>query len=70
MISKCLVRKIYEALLFVSVDRRAAIGQFCGPYSTKRPAKFKKFDHHFTARLINLKDIMNILITSFSLSVL
>ena len=47
---------------------RAVTGQFCGLYFTVRPAKFENF--YFFARSINLRDIINILLTSFSRSVL
>ena len=44
------------------------IGQFCGPYFTVRPAKFESFLSR-AASLINLRDIINILLTSFVFSV-
>ena len=47
-------------LLYLSVSTRGVIGQFSGPYSTVRPAKFMQ----------NARVIINILLTSFSLSVL
>ena len=31
--------------LYLSVSTRAVIGQFCGPYSTARTAKFESFLH-------------------------
>ena len=57
----------YSYLVYLSVSTCAVIGQFCGPYFTVRPANFKNF---FSACPINLRDIINILLTSFSRSVL
>ena len=34
---------MYFTLLYLSVSMRAVIGQFCGPYSTVRRAKFGSF---------------------------
>ena len=62
--SSCSTEKIlldYGILLYVSVSTRAVIGQFSGPYSTVRPAKFT---------MQNVRDIINILLTSFSRCVL
>ena len=58
---------VYQKLLYLSVSTRTVIGQFCGPYFTVRPANFENF---FFLRPINLRDIINILLTSFSRSVL
>ena len=58
----------YVLLLHLSVSRRGVIGQFCGPDFTVRPAKFESCS--FSARPINLRDIIGILLTSFSRSVL
>ena len=58
----------YHLLLYLSVSTRSVIGQFCGPYFTVRPAKFESCS--FPALPINLRDIINILQTSFSRSVL
>ena len=68
MISKCLkIKRLYYWSQLVGALR---LVNFAGRILLYGPLNLKKFDHHFTARLINLKDIMNILITSFSLSVL
>ena len=47
----------------ISFSTRGVIGQFCRPYFTVRPAKFENCS--FPARLINLRDMINILLTSF-----
>ena len=61
--------KIPKFIVSVSNSTRGVIGQFCaGPYFTVRPAKFES--RSFPARSINLSDIINILQTSFSRSVL
>ena len=56
-------------LLYLSVSAGTVSGQFCGLYSTElyRPLNFKV---PFPARPINLTDVINILLTSFSQSVL
>ena len=51
-------------LLYLSVSTRAVIGQFSGPYFTVRPAKA------CFGRQNDSRDIINILLTSFSRSVL
>ena len=49
----------YLMLLYLSVGTHVVIGQFSGPYFTVRPAEIKSCS--FPMRLINLRDIINIL---------
>ena len=56
------------ALLHLSVSTHTVIGQFCGPYSTVWPTTARLVS--FPVCLIKLRDIINILVTSFSQSVL
>ena len=55
-------------IISISVSSHGVIGQFCRTYFTVQPAKFESCS--FPACLINLRDILNILLTSFSWSVL
>ena len=57
----------YPLSSYLSVSTRVVIGQFCGPYFTVRAAKIESCS--FPARPINPRDIVNILLTSFSRSV-
>ena len=57
----------YTRLLSLSVSTCAVIGQFCGQYFTVWPAKLESF---LPVCLVNLRDIINILLTPFSWSVL
>ena len=52
---------IVVLLLYLSVSMCAVIGQFCWPYFSVWPAKFESF---LSARLINLRDINKVLLTS------
>ena len=38
-------------LLYCSLSTRALFGQFCGPYSSVRPAKFENLVQHFVANM-------------------
>ena len=62
----------WQALLHLSVSTRGVIGQFCGRYFTVRHAKFESLMQYFPFQraLMNLRDIINILLTSFSRPVL
>ena len=53
-----------STLLYLSVSTRAVIGQFCGSFVTVRPANFENFFFR-SPDPINLRDIINILLTSF-----
>ena len=55
-------------LLYLSDSTRVVIGQFSGPHFTVWPAKIESCS--FPARPINLRDIINILPTSFFRAVL
>ena len=55
-------------LLCLSVSKCSAIGQFYGPYFSIQLAKLELVS--FPAHPINLRDMINILLTSFSRSVL
>ena len=55
-------------LLNLSVSTHIVIGQFSGPYFTVRPAEIESCS--LASRPINLRDIINIVLTSFSRPVL
>ena len=61
-------KNYYNNYNYLSGSTRGVIGQFCGLYFTVRPAKLEK--SFFSKHPINLKDIINILLTLFSWSVL
>ena len=61
-------KKMLLLLLYLSDSTRVVIGQFSGPHFTVWPAKIESCS--FPVRPINLRDIINILPTSFFRAVL
>ena len=55
-------------LLYLPVSTHGVIGQFCGLYFTVLPVKLQLVS--FPTRPINVRDLVNILLISFSWSVL